>query len=110
MSYGEQAVASGLPLPTSQGRLDSTPPAWLADADLVALGAQGEALYQKHQCRSCHEDGENPKDLYRLDQRLGYNAVIETLRAPQSPMPVYPLSAQEQQALAVYLLNRPDPE
>jgi hypothetical protein len=110
VSYGEQAVAAALPLPASQNRLDSAPPAWLADADLVALGAQGAALYQVHQCRSCHEDGENPKDLYQLEQRLGYNAVIATLRAPQSPMPVYPLSEQEQQALAVYLLNRPDPE
>ena len=40
-----------------------------------------------------------------LAERLGYNAVIDVLKAPQSPMPLIPLSETEQRELAVFLLS-----
>jgi mono/diheme cytochrome c family protein len=82
------------------------PPAWLAGADLPALAQRGEQLYLYYECASCHEAGENPKPLTGLADRLGYNAIIDVLRAPQSPMPIYPLSETELRDMAVYLLNR----
>ena len=85
-------------------RLDTEPPAWLTGADLPAMATRGEALYQQHQCRSCHEMGENPKLLTGLSERLGYEAVINVLEAPQSPMPVFPLSDTQRRELAVFLL------
>ena len=41
-----------------------------------------------------------------LAERLGYNAVIDVLKAPQSPMPLFPMSETEQRELAVFLLSR----
>lgn len=89
-------------------RLDTRPPDWLAGADLPTMAQRGEALYQRYSCRSCHEQGENPKSLEGLSQRLGYTAVIDILRAPQSPMPVYPLTETEMRELAVFLLAPAD--
>ena len=91
-------------LPT-RTRLDATPPAWLVNADLEAMANTGERLYEQYQCHSCHDSGANSVDLSDLSSRLGYAAVVEVLRAPQSPMPVYPLSERERQALAVFLLT-----
>ena len=90
--------------------MDSEPPAWLADADLEAMSGRGTELYDRFQCRSCHEDGEHPKRLGGLAARLGYQAVIDVLVAPQSPMPIYPLSEIERRELAVYLLSQPPEE
>jgi len=90
---------------SAPSRLDAQPPAWLAQADLPAMAARGAALYGYHGCRSCHEEGENPKSLSGLSERLGYEAVIEVLRAPQAPMPVFPLTDTERRELAVYLLS-----
>jgi glucose/arabinose dehydrogenase len=88
-------------------RLDAQAPSWLAEADLEAMTNRGGELYQRYECRNCHEQGENPKLLAGLSERLGYNAVIEVLKAPQSPMPIYPLSDIEQRELAVFLLRPP---
>jgi glucose/arabinose dehydrogenase len=110
VSYGDNRGADTLPVQAKPvNRLDSEPPGWLADADLEGMSLQGAALYRGHDCASCHERGENPVDLSGLPDRLGYEAVIRTLRAPQSPMPVYPLTEEEYRALAVYLLNAPAP-
>jgi glucose/arabinose dehydrogenase len=96
----------GISVPAAS-RLDAQPPAWLAEADLATMASHGSELYLRHQCRSCHEDGANPKRLDGLAQRLGYGAVIDVLAAPQSPMPVFPLSETEKRELAVFLLWRP---
>jgi len=89
----------------SINRLDSAAPGWLNDADLAAMAENGAALYIKYGCRSCHEEGENAKLLTGLSERLGYTAVIDALKTPQSPMPIFPLTEMEQRELAVFLLN-----
>lgn len=99
---GPASAGVAVPAPV---RLDTQAPDWLQDADLEAMAQRGAALYRRYACASCHERGENPKLLSGLSQRLGYNAVLDVLRAPQSPMPVYPLSETEQRELAVFLLN-----
>ncbi len=110
ISYGDGAPNSpgsaAFAMP-AVSRLDARPPAWLADADLATMANRGSELYQRFQCRSCHEDGENPKRLDGLAQRLGYGAVIDVLAAPPAPMPVFPLSETQRRELAVYLLWRP---
>lgn len=92
---------------TTTNRLDDQPPAWLENADLAKMANNGNELYRRLQCRSCHEDGENPKRLDKLEQRLGYEAVIDALEFPQSPMPLFPLSESERRELAVFLLWQP---
>ncbi len=106
VAYGDAAAARGSPMPdTEASRLDAEPPAWLAQADLPQLAQRGRALYAQYGCATCHNQGENARRLDNLDQRLGYRAVIDALEAPQSPMPVYPLSREDRRALAVFLLT-----
>jgi mono/diheme cytochrome c family protein len=108
ISYEGLGASAGGAMPLEpESRLDSTPPAWLAEVDLEAMASRGAELYNQYDCRSCHELGENPVDLNRLSERLGYTAVINTLEAPQSPMPVFPLEEDDKRALAVYLLASP---
>ena len=113
VSYGapDNEAASSVNIPPvaipAESRLDAQPPAWLADADLATMASNGSELYLRYECRTCHEEGENPKRLDGLAQRLGYIAIIDVLEAPPSPMPVFPLSETERRELAVFLLWRP---
>lgn len=106
VTHGQPAAAASLSTLPVRNRLDDTPPAWLESADLAALAQRGERLYSELNCASCHEQGENPKQLEGLADRLGYAAVIDTLRAPPSPMPVFALREEDERALAVFLLTR----
>ena len=99
---GEQLSAA---ISTGVSRLDSTPPEWLNSADIAGMSQRGADLYKQYACRNCHELGGNPVNLEGLSERLGYAAVIDVLRAPQSPMPVFPLSDTQQRELAVFLLS-----
>ena len=110
VSYGDTGNNSSAAITTepTPSRLDAQPPAWLEGADLENMAASGAALYQHYGCRSCHQEGVNPVLLSQLSTRLGYEAVIEVLRAPQSPMPVFPFSDQQRRELAVYLLAPAD--
>jgi glucose/arabinose dehydrogenase len=93
------------PQSVAASRLDTEAPHWLAGADLVAMARRGEQLYFYYDCASCHEAGENPKLLTGLADRLGYAAIEEVLKAPVSPMPIFPLSETERRELAVFLLR-----
>jgi hypothetical protein len=108
VTYGAVSNNDSTPLAIpATSRLDAVPPEWLAGADLASMANRGSELYLRYQCRSCHEQGANPKRLDELAQRLGYGAVIDVLAAPPSPMPVFPLSDTERRELAVYLLWQP---
>lgn len=108
ISYGATSKGNSPPVSMlAPNRLDDQPPAWLESADLATMADNGGELYQRLQCRSCHEDGENPKHLNELADRLGYKAVTDVLEAPQPPMPQFPLSETERRELAVYLLWQP---
>ena len=98
--------AAAFELPTVK-RLDAQPPEWVETANMATMADQGNELYQRYQCQSCHEEGENPKRLENLNERLGYAAVIDVLAAPPSPMPLFPLTESEQRELAVFLLWQP---
>ena len=110
ISYGTATTANtvSLAMPVTS-RLDAQAPLWLEEVDMPDMARRGEALYQRYQCRSCHEYGANPKRLEGLADRLGYGAVIDTLAAPKSPMPVFPLSENQRRELAVFLLTRDTP-
>jgi len=83
-------------------------PDWLTDANRPALIAQGKALYEQYNCEGCHvpSGAFGRMNLSTLDQRLQYHEVIESLTNPRAPMPAYPLSDYDKQALATFLINR----
>ena len=93
-------------IPLARAAASTEPAPWLEGADLPAMAQRGGVLYQQYGCAQCHEEGENPLILTDLAERLSHEQVVEVLRAPQSPMPVYPLSEAQQRDLAVYLLGQ----
>lgn len=99
------SVPAGMAVPVPN-RVDTTPPPWLKTADVPAMLALGQQLYQDNDCASCHEAGVNPKRLDDLAQRLGYRDVMEAITAPQSPMPVYELTEKELRSVTLFLLAR----
>lgn len=102
---GSPTTAAAFELPAALSQLDEAPPTWLATIDAAAYAARGAELYSANGCAACHEQGENPVSLEGLSDRLGYAAVIETLRAPAPPMPALPLPEEDYRALAVFLLQ-----
>jgi len=80
-------------------------PATPADPAAVARGA---ALFEKHDCASCHDaaraaEGVVAKPLAGLAARYDAAAVDALLVTPTPPMPVFVLSADERRDLTAYL-------
>ena len=68
-------------------------------------------MYELHRCATCHDPAQSKlgisvKPLDHLAERYDLNALEALLAAPPSPMPSYPLTAEEKRALAVYLLSK----
>ncbi len=77
-----------------------------------AAVARGAALYETHACYTCHEteragEGLVPVLLDDLASKRTLADVVAALETPTPPMPVVPLSADEQRDLAHYLLSTP---
>jgi len=83
---GDGAKSEGLSV-RSKSKLDDTKP------------------YEEHSCHTCHGAEAGNVSLANLSERLGYNAVINSLVQPQGNMPVFPLSEDEKREIAVYLLH-----
>lgn len=74
--------------------------------DKLRLSREGEQLFAQYECASCHKEAGG--ELKRLD-RIGEKYDIETLsrflEKPTPPMPVFPLSEPDREALGVYLIE-----
>ena len=73
--------------------------------------ARGRALYDRYECGLCHEREKAPRNvrprpLVRLPERYDVETLAAYLKAPQPPMPAFPLSDAERGDLAMYLLGR----
>jgi len=71
--------------------------------------ARGQALWADSGCAACHEHAEGgapPVVLADLGTRYDVPGLQGFLKAPQPPMPLYPFSDEERNALSVYLLSR----
>jgi glucose/arabinose dehydrogenase len=67
----------------------------------------GEALYRKLPCRTCHApDTPTPVPLDNLAQKYSLQELADYFLTPTPPMPRYPLSEEQRQQLAHYLLGR----
>ncbi|MGE5125600.1 MAG: PQQ-dependent sugar dehydrogenase [Betaproteobacteria bacterium] len=72
---------------------------------------RGEALYAAHPCAACHEPGKTgpgvvARQLKGLARRYTAVSLSAYLRAPNPPMPAFPLSEGERADLAAFLLSR----
>lgn len=83
----------------------------LHPAERAQLAAQGEKLFLQYPCRSCHGPNgasglRHLRELKNLTSRYSVEQLQAFFVTPTPPMPVFPLSAEERRALAVYLLSR----
>ena len=82
----------------------------LASIDAIQkaeLIAEGGALYDRFQCIACHaDDGRGLKLLENLGQKYNIEGIAKYLARPNPPMPIFPLSEDNRQALGVYLIDR----
>ena len=69
------------------------------------LVARGETIFQNNDCSSCHRQEAGPS-LIDLSRRYTVAELADFFTAPTPPMPVFPLSDDDREALAVYLLTR----
>ena len=112
IAYGSTARAAAAPASASPSQ--PTPDAELAALDAAqrtALTERGLALYRQYGCARCHDpryatELRRIHPLQQLAARYSWSQLQDFLRAPQPPMPVFPLSDDDRQALAVYLLTR----
>lgn len=85
----------------------------LSEPQKQTLAAQGRALYQRYRCGNCHEAGmaggfRTVRPLDHVKERYTVEKLQAFLATPTPPMPVFPLSDSEREAVAVYLLTRPE--
>ncbi|HXY39812.1 MAG TPA: PQQ-dependent sugar dehydrogenase [Vicinamibacteria bacterium] len=77
----------------------------------AAAVERGEQVYRDHPCASCHEpqragSGVVVRPLVNLSRRYTPESLAAYLRTPNPPMPAFPLTDDEREALAAYLLAR----
>ena len=84
------------------------PLASLDAAERASAVARGRVLWNESRCAACHVAGhgaETYRPLAGLGARYDVTSLATYLRAPQPPMPVYPFTAPDRRALAIYLLT-----
>ncbi|MDK1025581.1 MAG: PQQ-dependent sugar dehydrogenase [Gammaproteobacteria bacterium] len=105
VTYGEHQSLQ-IPVQIKPEKYDpSVTLAILDRAEIDALFTQGEALFQQHQCVSCHNDQPDGKKLSRVGFRYDLNDLRAHFIKPPVPMPVFPLSDADRKALAVYVIK-----
>lgn len=80
-----------------------------ASADQIARGRQ---LYQRYDCGSCHDPERTAPGvvivpLINLSDRYSGRSLADFFVTPTPPMPAFPLTDEERQAIAGYLLDGP---
>ena len=71
----------------------------------ASLSAKGEDLYQQFNCASCHNK-QTGRPLKALAKNYNAASLADFFSAPTPPMPAFPLSTEQREALAVYLFDR----
>jgi len=105
VSHGEAAPGAATAVSDTLAAKRSAGPAAAADPAAVARGA---ALFEQHDCASCHDaaraaEGIVATPLAGLASRYDAAEVDALLTTPTPPMPVFPLSADERRDLTAFL-------
>ncbi len=79
----------------------------LGAEQLSSARAQGLVLFERYQCIGCHADnGPALKKLEALGNKYDVTTLAAYLKRPNPPMPIFPLSDDDRQQLAIYLIDR----
>jgi glucose/arabinose dehydrogenase len=110
VAYGETARADTAQAASQAPSVDEVL-AGMSEAKRAELAAQGQQRYQQFRCAGCHEQRfaggmRTIRPLENLPARYTVRQLQAFLATPTPPMPVFPLSEQEREAVAVYLLTR----
>lgn len=112
VAYGESQQAFDL---TTQGQTQAQTvafilqqPQWLTQQNKTVLINKGEQSYNALGCHGCHQNAaeDSRLNLMNLDKRLQYDEIVNKLTNPTAPMPTFPLSDIDKQALAAFLMDR----
>ncbi|MCG8589008.1 MAG: PQQ-dependent sugar dehydrogenase [Proteobacteria bacterium] len=112
VGHGEGARAAAAdPARATASAAASDPLASLSPAERLESAARGADAYAAHDCASCHEaakaaPGVVPFELVELQKRYDLASLAAFFEAPTPPMPAFPLSENERNDLAVFLLAR----
>jgi glucose/arabinose dehydrogenase len=71
----------------------------------ASLADQGAQLYQQFNCAACHQPTSHMQ-LKALGERYNTVSLADFFSAPTPPMPAFPLTAEQREALAVYLFDQ----
>lgn len=109
VAYGETTAARSNTRSLAGNK--ELPLANLSTASLAKGISEGSQLYEHYACASCHDtkqggNGIITVPLAGLAERYSLETMDALLATPTPPMPLFPLSAAERQALAIYLLDR----
>lgn len=75
------------------------------ESEKATLAAHGEKVFRQYVCISCHNPRAGLRPLIDIGQRYDVPALMTFLAKPTPPMPLFPLKADEREALAVYLIQ-----
>lgn len=86
------------------------PLAGIAPDEIDSLASLGRAVYEGNACYRCHETaradaGTVPVPLTALPDKYDVASLGAYLAAPQPPMPLFPLDAEQRRTLSVFLLR-----
>lgn len=108
ITYGV-GTASAAPAKAEPGAARSDPLAGIPPAVRDAAARRGERLWTDNDCARCHvrgEGGAKPRPLAGLASHFSVESLVAFLAAPQPPMPLYELDADQRRDLAIFLLER----
>ena len=76
------------------------------DVEKERLSSRGAVIFQQLGCITCHNpNGAGLKVLEKLDEKYDVASLSNYLEKPTPPMPVFPLSKSNREALAVHLIQ-----
>jgi len=108
IAYGETGRSTSRPAARTPATV-ADPLAALSPAARASAARRGEQLWNDNDCARCHvrgEAGAKPRPLASLAARYTIDSLVSFLAAPQPPMPLYDLTAEQRRDLAVFLLER----
>jgi glucose/arabinose dehydrogenase len=107
ISYGDTSDIASLPARVSVEYDKKISLAGYEPLRLMGLRDQGGELFDKHECAGCHlATSPVTQKLEGIAKKYNVQTLVQFLSEQRPPMPVYPLTEDDREALAVYLIDQ----